>query len=143
MRSEKRGAQGVDATAPHDCNSLNEQRLTNLVFFREQINYCRILARPMINQIATKPSVLTARQKLIVSLRMLQESPIQIIAEAATADAHPGGPSAGGKGEIFPARGRPLRNRPRAGSAPPRLPQTQLDLPTNSRRRAQRRLWDT
>src|SRR6266849_1388162 len=104
MRAEKRGAQGVDATAPHDCNRLNEQRLTNLVLFREQIDYGRILTRPMINQISTQSAVLTGRQKMIASLRMLQESPIQIIGGAASAYTHPGGPPAGCNGELFTTR---------------------------------------
>src|SRR5260370_4173914 len=112
-RAKERGAQGVDATDPHECNCFNEQRLGNRVFFREQIDYCRVITRPMINQVATKPAVFASRQKMVVSVRMLQESPIQIIGRTASADMRSWRPLAEGNGELFTTRGRLFLNRPR------------------------------
>src|SRR5882724_13068418 len=103
MRLEKRSAQCEDTTTTHDCYRFNEQRLNNLIFFREQIYYCRVFVRPLINQIPAEFPVLSRRQDLIAPLWMLQESPVQIVGRPVSARSHPGRPLAKSESELLTA----------------------------------------
>src|SRR5882724_9261176 len=85
----------------------------------------------MIKQKAAESSVLPRRHEMMASLRVLQETPVQVFGGALPANSHPGRPQSGSESKFLAAPSGLFRDGPVIGPAQAHVSQTQSHVGSN------------